>query len=207
MSKRTATGFLVVIAAVLFSAPFWGCDDGTTGMDRPSDGTIDFSGGVVVTDGWAGEWNVVVTFRDCGSGATTMVEDVVDLVCPADTIRLAGTGLFEGCTGTATDHSLSAACEYEFADGDCHVIVSMTLQLDRDGEGLAGSGILSTATSVDCGDPYTLGCESFSITGTRLSSDTSPCNMSLSDPDRRGLLAPLLGRARGAALRPRGGSS
>lgn len=191
---RYSSHFLAAFVVVALGLSGCGNDSGPD--ERKTTEPIDFSGGVVVTDAWTGEWNVVLTFTDCLSGETKIVEDVVDFVCPDDTLRLAGTGLLEACSGSATDHSLDAECEYDFSDADCDVTVSMALHLDRDGDALTGSGAWSTATSASCAAPYIPGCESIAITGTRLSTNTSPCDTLHATLAHRRLLAPLLGRMR-----------
>jgi len=194
--RRYSSHFLAafVVAALCLS----GCGNDNGPDEQKTTESIDFSGGVLVTNAWTGEWNVVVTFTDCLTGETKIVEDVVDFVCPGDTLRLSGTGLLETCTGTATDRTLDTDCEYGFSDGDCDVTVEMALHVDRDGDALTGSGAWSTATSASCAAPYVPGCESIAITGTRLSPDTSPCDTLRTTLAHRRLLAPLLGRVRGA---------
>jgi hypothetical protein len=165
-----------VAAAALVAVSMWMSACGSdTPVESRTTSPLEFSGGVLVTDAWVGEWNIVSTFTECEGGATTMVEDVIDVVCSGDTLRLAGSRLFAYCGGTATDSHVDVDCDYHFDDGACNVRVVLKFTLDRNGEALTGSGVWSTSVSAGCSDLYPVGCEHISITGTRLSADVSPC--------------------------------
>lgn len=141
----------------------------------PHTGNTLIDGEILLTDGWAGEWNVLFTFRDCNTGNIVVVEDVVDIICPGDTLQLDFTGLLSSCEGIVSDSRLDTNCEYEFVVGGCTVRVSFALDLERSGAGITGSGIWSTSISGLCNGIFGLGCEQIEITGTRLDPSV-PCD-------------------------------
>jgi len=138
----------------------------------PHTGNMLIDGEILLTDGWAGEWNVLFTFRDCNTGNIVVVEDVVDVICPGDTLQLDFTGLLSSCEGIISDSRLDTNCEYEFVVGGCTVRVSFALDLERTGDGITGSGIWSTSISGLCNGIFGLGCEQIEVTGARF--DSSP---------------------------------
>jgi hypothetical protein len=165
------TLFALALAFALVFSP--ACDESGPPTTTRSGGDITLIDGEIrLSDGWAGEWNVLLTFRDCNTGDIVVVEDIVDVICPGDTLHLDFSGLLSQCEGIVSDSRLDISCEYEFTVGGCIVRVSFALDLERSGEGLTGSGIWSTSISGFCNGIFGLGCEQIEVTGTRL--DSSP---------------------------------
>lgn len=175
---------LALCVALLLGA----CSGDGSGSGGEVGETIAFDRGIVATDAWAGQWHVVTTFSDCASGETRVVEDVVDWICPGDTIRFEGAALADQCTGTATDAAIHAACDYTVDDGDCRVSVSFGLDLERDGEVISGSGTWSASISPGCDSRYPVGCEHVAVEATRLDRDTGACDSLRAAGARPGLM-------------------
>lgn len=164
----------VAIVLTFFVTGLPGCGDDTP---PPSAGPVDkakptrYEGRVFFTDSWAGEWNIVITFRDCNTDQITMVEDVVGLVCPGDTLQFSFTNLFSDCDGQITNNQLDAACDYFYLHGECGVRVTFAMNLEREDGMVSGGGVWAATTSVPCADTQGTGCETMEITGVRLSPD------------------------------------
>ena len=170
-NPRLLPGALFALALVFALA----CDEGEPPTTTQAGGDVALIDGEIhVTDGWAGEWNILLTFRDCNTGDIVVVEDIVDVICPGDTLHLDFSGLLSQCEGVVSDSRLDTSCEYEFTVGGCIVRVSFALDLERSGEGITGSGIWSTSISGFCNGIFGLGCEQIEVTGTRLDS-SPPC--------------------------------
>ena len=151
-----------------------GSDGGTT--DTGGNGNSnDFRGSIVFTDTWKGEWNVVIAFVDCVDGDTLNIDNITDVICEGDTLDLELTSLVEGCDGSITDSRLTADCAYQFSEGGCTVTLALTLDIERQGDMLVGSGQWSASVSGTCGD-YDAGCEDLVISGVRIDTDPADCS-------------------------------
>ena len=180
---------IVLCAVLMASATLLGScgDDGGTGGSTGTGGSP-VSGNIVFTDSWKGEWNIVITFRQCVSQDTLEIEDITDVVCAGDTLDLQLSDLLDDCTGTITDTRVMVDCAYSFSDAGCDVDLAFTLELERQGNSLSGMGQWSATASGTC-PAYVSGCEEFVISGTRIDTDPSECAspLPLNVSDRLGL--------------------
>jgi hypothetical protein len=133
-------------------------------------------GNIYFTGAWGGEWNVLLTFRDCNSEDVIVVEDIVDVICPSDTLRLDFTRLLDECEGVVDDSRMSASCEYAYTVSGCTIRVSFAITIEREGDLVAGNGIWSTATSGNCNGIYSLGCETIEVAGSRTGPVPASCD-------------------------------
>lgn len=133
------------------------------------------NGNIVFTGPWTGEWNVVIVFKDCASGDTLNIEDITDVICDGDTLDIGLSAILEDCGGTITDTRLMVDCQYEFKAGSCTVTVSATLDIERQGDQLMGTGQWSVVTTGACATPYLDGCENIEISGIRINSSPAEC--------------------------------
>ena len=143
--------------------------------------------GVVIPDAWAGEWGLEITWRDAATGNVDAAVNDVDNVCPGDPFGIAAveaTGAndpevdFVSCTATATDDRIEASCSGQITNGLCTFSVDATVELDRNGDQISGTG---SWTAPDfCGTPLASFGQTIEIEGNRSGRDpTAKC---ASDP-------------------------
>lgn len=164
-------GILGLMALVLWA----GCGDDSTGGGQPST-PIDINGALIIPSGWAGTWEITLTFRDCSTNAIRSQEVVISQVCPGDTLVNPFAPLFEDCSGTRTGNHLEAECQASSSNGACQVTVSLDFTMDVSGDDLSGSGTIQTTATPECGTFFESGCERVGISGTRLSASTAGCD-------------------------------
>jgi hypothetical protein len=170
-----------------------GSDDGSN--TEIGDNPTPVAGNIVFTSAWKGEWQMTIVFEDCADGDTLNIDNIVDVICAGDTLDLQLTDLAEDCSGTMTDTRLMVNCTYQFTDGGCTVDVVLTLEIERQGDTLVGSGQWS-ATATGLCPTYIDGCEDLVISGTRLQKNPAECNspQPLNVVDRFGLTPRLFVR-------------
>lgn len=173
ISPRHAA-FLLPVAVILSVVALTSCDSDTSPPKETKPTPID--GAVVMTDAWAGTWDVVLTITDCATGDVVVIEDVVDTVCEGDTLSLGISDVLDYCDGTMDANAISASCSYEFDDGLCAVVVDMDVSLALDGETITGSGQWSVAPAPECPARYASGCEDVEISATRLDAGPTECD-------------------------------
>jgi hypothetical protein len=176
--SRLVTLTITLLAAGLAMPGF--SDDDASGAGKLQTGT-GITGNIVFTPAWEGEWNVVLSFKECGSQQTPDIEDITNVICAGDTLDLRLTDLLDDCTGTMSDTRLMVDCTYAFYDAGCSVTLDFTLDLERQGDALMGSGQWSATALGNCASFYQGGCEEFEITGTWLDADPSDCNVAPSN--------------------------
>ena len=161
--------------------------DGGTGTET-GDNPAPVAGNIVFTNAWKGEWSMTIVFQDCADGNTLNIDEIVDVICDGDTLDLQLTALAEDCSGTMTDTRLMVDCTYQFTDAGCTVDVALTLDIERQGDNLVGSGQWSATTTGLC-PTYIEGCEDLVISGTRIQTNPAECNspQPLNVVDRFGL--------------------
>lgn len=176
MMKRRLT--ILTLAALAMLAASCGSDSGTGGGAAGNSTPV--SGNVVFTSPWKGEWNIVIVFKDCASGDTLNIEDITDVICDGDTLDIGLTDLFEDCDGTITDTRIMVDCTYQFIVGGCTIDVAATLDIERQGDQIMGTGQWSVTTSGTCLPLYIEGCEDIEISGMRIDPNPADCNSPLS---------------------------
>lgn len=190
---RWGLGVIVAIAGLIV-----GCSSEPAGDTNMNGGTgNEVNGSLVFKKAWEGEWNVVLTFRDCTTLSTIAIDDITDVICAGDTLDLQIGGLLNNCTGTMSDTRVMVDCTYQFADAGCDVTASLTLDMERQGDTITGAGSWSAAVSGSCAPVYAAGCERFDISGTRITKTPSACvTANSSVADRFGLRPRLFLRPR-----------
>lgn len=170
--SRVVIAVLVALSALALAS----CDDESgTGVEAdPRPTSID--GAVVLSQAWRGEWNTVIEFRDCNNGQLVAVEDVVDVICGSDTLRLDVSPLLLDCDGLIDDGRIDAACSYTYiVDAACEVTIDLLLNLDVEGDVVTGTGKWTAETLGPCSVDYPAGCEQIVVTATRLDPSPEPC--------------------------------
>jgi hypothetical protein len=148
------------------------CSDDNVTTD--GDGT-QAAGVLIIPNGWEGEWEIEFTYKDCISANVTSTEQIIDSLCPGDTITIEISALLDNCNSAVIGDSLDLSCNYDFVDGACSVSVSFELGVRRNEGSMSGSGQWSAAISGTCSDFYEDVCETIELVGTRLSSVPFDC--------------------------------
>lgn len=168
-----SVGIALLVIAASFAA--LSCSDKSSPAVDEDPRPTPINGSIVFPASWRGEWNTVIEFRDCNTGHLLVVEDVVDVICGADTLNLDLSAIFDDCEGLIDDGRLDAACEYAFSAGACSVTVSFLVNIERDGDMLTGTGVWTAEASAGCTLEYPSGCEQIEITATRLDAAPAEC--------------------------------
>lgn len=171
---KRMTWFLIAIACAMWV----GCgSDDSPSDDGNNAKPVAINGALVIPSGWAGKWQVTLTFRDCTTNAIRSQEVVTSQVCPGDTLFNPFAPVFENCTGTRTGNHLEASCSAQSSSGACQVTLDVDFTMDVNGNQLTGSGTINTTGTPAClNGLVSFGCQKVGISGTRLSSSTAGCD-------------------------------
>ena len=173
------------LAALLALAVAAGCgDDGPDGGTGPDgDGNGNGNGNpVVVSDDWAGIWNLTLTMRDCATNAVIETVMEVDTLCAEEfTADDEDFGDLD-CTGTWTATSADVSCTGSFTlDGiTCTYSATLTGSLSGDGSSYNAS-IRVDITYTGEGAPPDF-CTVQEVSATRISDAQPGCNGSGAPP-------------------------
>jgi hypothetical protein len=175
MTRRRRRTWLAAVLTLTAAVLAVSCDDDATTVENGKRRPDPIVGDIVIPASWAGQWQAVITFRECGSDDIVCVEDVVGVICATDTLVLEVSPILNGCDGLIDDDRIDAGCEHVFVAGSCEVTISLMLNLDREGDTVTGTGVWTAERTGSCTLEYPAGCETVEITATRLDTSPGPC--------------------------------
>jgi hypothetical protein len=160
---------------------FAGCgDDGDEGTG-PGDG----GGSAQIPASWAGEWSITTTVRDCTSGAVIDTDMTTEILCANEDFSVEDDASNDvPCTGTISDTAIDVNCTYSADVPGCSVSITIDMDGTRSADSFTITGTATrTFSGADCGSGSD--CQSWEITGTRISTSQTGCSGTISIPVSR----------------------
>jgi hypothetical protein len=133
----------------------------------------------IIPDTWAGEWKITTTYLDRYTNYIDSVIEARDAVCPADPF---GFELYEqmaaadpyftsaSCMRNVADDHIDATCSIQVSLLICDLDIQVQFAMDLVDDTITGSGFWTLSHL--CSIPLPSNGQTFTISGTRFSTDT-----------------------------------
>jgi len=123
---------------------------------------------------WSGDWEIEISYTSSGGSTPHLVETVTDSICPGDGLGVEAFSPIAHCTTHAVDaDGVELACSGQASVGGCAAVGSLTLDVSRTGDMIAGGGSFQNQLSGSCPSPPL--SESIAVVGMRVAATPSAC--------------------------------
>ena len=128
--------------------------------------------GLTVPEDWRGTWEVTVTYRDRGTGATAATDVTTAAICPGEPIMPPLLATHVRCAEEIDANEIGASCRAKHSSRPgCNLFVEAGLDSQRDGDTWNGTGSWTAKVVGNC-EHLNFG-EDFVVSGKRLSPEAS----------------------------------